>query len=473
MSFSTPIFLLFFLPIVITGNFVIDKKFRNAFILIASLIFYSWGEPKYIVLLLGSTTITYLFGIIIANSYGYKKKLFFALAILVNLGIIIFFKYYIFFATGINDFLGRPFFEIKTISLPLGISFYTFKILSHLIDLYRGKAQCQRSWLKLALYISLFPQVTAGPIVKYSDLEDQLSAREVTSAQTAHGLQRFCFGLAKKVLIANGLGSIVDQIYALPFDQMSTPLTWTAAIFYTLQIYYDFSGYSDMAIGISNILGFKVKENFNFPYISTSIQEFWRRWHISLSTWFKEYLYIPLGGNRKGTIRTYINLFIVFLCTGLWHGSSLNFIFWGIYHGIFIIFERILKTRFPSHGNSYLFRAIKYFYTIFIVLIGWVFFRSPDLKFSQRFLGVMFFPHKSNFWNYFEIVTPQSLIIGFIAILLIGFIQESVFPFINSTILTNSKMKNITICIYTIILLFFSIMQLSSNTYSAFIYFRF
>lgn len=344
MVFSSLIFIWVFLPVVLGGYFLIKDEFKNIFLLLASLIFYSWGEPKYIWLMIFSILINYGIGILI-EKYIRWKKILLILDIIINIGILGYFKYFNFGVEIVNKYMGL---EIKAqeIILPVGISFFTFQILSYIIDLYRGCYKAQKNIINLALFIALFPQLIAGPIVRYEDIEEQLNYRICTQEKMAWGIRRFIYGLGKKVIIANTIAQSVDVIYSLDYFNLTGGLAWTGALLYALQIYYDFSGYSDMAIGLGAILGFDFQENFNYPYFSSSIQEFWQRWHISLGEWFKKYLYIPLGGNRKGTVRTYVNLFIVFGVTGLWHGASLNFILWGAYHG----FLRVVEKRYVGGG---------------------------------------------------------------------------------------------------------------------------
>ena len=340
MVFSSMIFLWLFLPLVLFFYFISNNKLKNIILLIFSLIFYAWGESKYILLMLLSIFINYLFGILI-DKFRKHDKLFLVLAVITNLGLLGYFKYFNFFVNVVNKINGETLVGFRDIVLPIGISFYTFQILSYVIDLYRKEIKVQKNILNLALYVSFFPQLIAGPIVKYKDVDNEINNRKVDLKLFASGVRRFVYGLGKKVLLSNTLALVVDTIYSYNVSQLNTPLVWIAIIAYTFQIYFDFSGYSDMAIGLGRMFGFHFLENFNLPYISQSITEFWRRWHISLSTWFKEYLYIPLGGNRKGKIRTYLNLFIVFFATGLWHGASFNFIAWGLYYGVFLIIEKL------------------------------------------------------------------------------------------------------------------------------------
>ena len=329
-----------FLPVVFIGSRILRKnKYVNVLLLLASLFFYAWGEPVYVLLMLTSIIVNFFAGLAL-DKFKSKAKLILVLDIIFNLGLLGFFKYASFGTVVLINYLHIPVPPLS-VRLPIGISFFTFQIMSYIIDLYRGKFPVQKKIVNLALYISFFPQLIAGPIVRYEDINDQLEKREVTMEKSAEGIRRFILGLGKKVIIANTVAEAVDRIYAYNPDTLSAKVVWVASILYTLQIYYDFSGYSDMAIGLGKMFGFEFLENFRYPYMSASISEFWRRWHISLGTWFREYLYIPLGGNKKGKNRTYLNLIIVFFLTGFWHGAGFTFIFWGLYHGFFSIIERL------------------------------------------------------------------------------------------------------------------------------------
>ena len=465
MVFSSFVFLWIFLPVVLVGAFLTKKRGSSLFLLAMSLLFYAWGEPKYIVLLLFSITLNYFSGLLISKIQEKpSRKLLIAFTITANLLMLGYFKYFNFFAANVNGLLHTELIPLRKIALPIGISFYTFQSISYLVDLYRGTIEVQRSWIDLALYISFFPQLVAGPIVKYKDIAASLHSRSLSISQAIPGLRRFCFGLAKKVLLANFLGYTVDEILSHPIRDLSWLLCWTAAIFYTLQIYFDFSGYSDMAIGLAETLGFHFRENFDLPYISTSIREFWRRWHISLSTWFRDYLYIPLGGNRKGTIRTYTNLIIVFFATGLWHGAQWNFVIWGLYHGFFLIFERLFPSKKAKSGT------INHIFTMLVVCIGWVFFRADDLPMAAAPLRRMVDFSSVGFWSFSEIVDPLTLVVfGFSLLLSLGF---------GSKIRQKLLMKNETAAealssLTAVILLFLSIVMLANAAHNPFIYFRF
>lgn len=373
------------------------RKIKNAVLLIASLLFYSWGEPRYVALVLLSILFNYLFGLAIGKAGGRKGLRRAALAVCVgaNLCLLGYFKYFNFFLELAYTVLGKEGFTPRNIALPIGISFYTFQAVSYIADIYRGVKPVQKHIFRLAMYISLFPQILSGPIVKYNELEPQIEGRRESISMHAYGIRRFVYGLAKKMVFANMFGQVVDRIWGLPLEQLGTAVVWFTILLYSLQIYYDFSGYSDMAIGLGRMFGFTYQENFNYPYLSASISEFWRRWHISLSTWFKQYLYIPLGGNRKGLTRTCINLFVVFMATGLWHGASMNFICWGIYYGIFIVAERLWIGRILEKNPC---KALNHVYTLLVVMFGWLLFRAGSLHQAKVLATAMLVP-RAGLWN--------------------------------------------------------------------------
>lgn len=388
MIFSSTIFLFIFLPVVLLLYYIIPKKFltvKNILLLCASLFFYAWGEPVIIIVMLVSIFANYLFGLWIdkaKKTSDFQKRLSIIVTVIFNIGLLGYFKYFNFFVKNINGIFGTEF--TSQIALPIGISFFTFQIMSYSIDVYFGNVKPQKQLFNLALYISFFPQLIAGPIVRYIDIEKQLEERSYNLGQIASGAQRFIIGLSKKILIANQVSIFAD--HAFNATSLTSVMAWVGAICYALQIYFDFSGYSDMAIGLGKMFGFEFLENFNYPYISNSVQNFWRRWHISLSSWFRDYLYIPLGGNRKGTFRTYINLLIVFAVTGLWHGASWSFVIWGLYHGVFLMLERgiwgkVLK-KLPY--------ALTWLYSMIVVLIGWVIFRAEEMGKALEYIKSMF-----------------------------------------------------------------------------------
>ena len=373
MVFSSAVFLFIFLPVVFVLSRVLPGiRAKNILLLIASLLFYAFGEPVYILLMLASILVNFTAGRLLPLCGKGLDKLVLALAVVLNLGMLSLFKYTDFFLTTVNQVFSLEI-PLTGIALPVGISFFTFQGLSYVIDVYRDREMCAKSIVKLALYISLFPQLIAGPIVIYHDVANQIDHRETTPELTADGIRRFVLGLGKKLLLANTAGRMADLVFTATAQQLDIRVAWLGALCYCLQIYFDFSGYSDMAIGLGRMFGFQFLENFNYPYVSSSIKEFWRRWHISLSSWFRDYLYIPLGGNRKGKLRTEVNKGIVFFCTGLWHGASWNFVLWGLWHGVFIILEDLL----PKGGKVR--RAIGHVTTPLIVLLGFVLFRADTL----------------------------------------------------------------------------------------------
>ncbi|KJS00417.1 MAG: hypothetical protein VR65_13035 [Desulfobulbaceae bacterium BRH_c16a] len=389
MVFSSLFFLFCFLPIVLVSYFVIPEKLRNLYLLLASLFFYAWGEGLYVLLMLFVIILNYVIGISFDKRTANTRRRLLLIGIGINLIPLLFYKYSAFFLENIGKiFEGATDLALSpnAIHLPLGISFFTFQAMSYLIDTYRGSTCSQKNPINLGLYIAVFPQLIAGPIVRYHDISRQINERRISLDDFSLGVERFIIGLAKKVLLANPLGQMADTVFSMPTSELSTLAVWIGAVSYTLQIYYDFSGYSDMAIGLGRMFGFTFLENFNFPYVSRSIQEFWRRWHISLSNWFRDYLYIPLGGNRKGPRRTIINLFIVFFLCGLWHGASWNFIFWGLFHGFFLSIER-------GRWGSMLQRAPRFFrhgYVLLVVLVGWIFFRAETFTQGVNLVGILF-----------------------------------------------------------------------------------
>ena len=464
MVFSSMVFLWLFLPITFLINlFLRDIPISNFFLVLASLFFYAWGEPIMVLLMLVSILVNYLLGIGIGKLPKYRK-IFLILGVVYNIGILVYYKYTPFIIKSVNDVAGRTLFTVPNIIMPIGISFFTFQALSYVIDVYRGDTKAQPSPMSTALYISFFPQLIAGPIVKYREINEQIESRKITFDKFSSGFRRFIYGLGKKVLISNVLGLCADNIYNMEPQVMDCGMAWAAALCYTFQIYYDFSGYSDMAIGLGAMFGFDIPENFKYPYLSKSIGEFWRRWHISLGTWFREYLYIPLGGNRKGKGRTYFNLIIVFFLTGVWHGAGFNFIFWGMYHGLFSVLERLGLKKILDKC-----KPLGLIYCFLVVNFGWVFFRISSLKKGFEIIGRMLMPWKTaaamNFRRY---VDNRTLIMGVCAVLGAGIIQ-TVIP---------DKIKNkwrgsILEAIYCCVLMVLSIASIATDTYNPFIYFQF
>lgn len=389
MLFSSAIFIFLFLPVFLILYFAFPSRFRNLIMMLASLLFYSWGEQQIVLVLLASTIADFAFALVIERGY---RKTGLVLSLLTNLGFLGFFKYFNFGFENYKALLNLLNFstagleQVPYIALPIGISFYTFQTLSYTIDVYRGQVKASHHFIDYAAYVTMFPQLVAGPIVRYIDIAQQLRNKDISLQNFSLGFQRFIIGLAKKMLLANSFAEIADAVYALPIDDVSTLWAWVAAISYAFQIYFDFSAYSDMAIGLGRMTGFHFLENFNYPYIAKSVREFWQRWHMSLSYWFRDYLYISLGGNRISKSRTYLNLFIVFLATGLWHGASWNFVVWGLFHGLFIIVEHAGFGKVLKKAPAYLSHP----YTLLIWIVSMVFFRSPDLSSSFDFLNKMF-----------------------------------------------------------------------------------
>ena len=465
MVFSSAIFLLLYLPVVFILNYLIQPKYSNTFLLIASLIFYAWGEPYLVVLMVISIIINWLIGRIIGKSNGRKRKFALLVGVICDLGILGYYKYAGFMTSIVNGIAKRELLPAPEIALPIGISFFTFQAISYIADVYKGETEASPKIINVALYISFFPQLIAGPIVKYRDINKQITDRTVSWENTAAGIRRFIYGLAKKVLISNELGLCVDTIFAYDITTIDCKTAWIGALAYTFQIYYDFSGYSDMAIGLGKMFGFDFLENFNYPYMSKSISEFWRRWHISLGSWFREYVYIPLGGNRKGKLRTYINLIVVFFLTGLWHGADFSFILWGLYHGFFQIIERLGFKKLLEKN-----KIVSTIYCFLVVNFGWVLFRANDTLTGVRYVARMIMPwrHTDIGIELFNYVDLKTLFVFGCAILGMGFIG-CCFPEGIS-----SKWKNSVVeAVYCVILLILCLAAVASDTYNPFIYFQF
>lgn len=476
MVFSSLEFLCVFLPVVLVLYSIVPKLWaKNALLIIASLAFYAYGEPVYVLLMLGSVAVNYILAMLIGSSEQKPtlKKLIMVLDIVANLGVLAVFKYADFFIETVND-ICKTSIPLPQITLPIGISFFTFQALSYVVDVYRGDCEAQKDPFKLLLYISFFPQLIAGPIIKYHDVRQALSDRKQTFEDTAAGIRRFIYGLGKKVLIANAAGKVADILFTSDMSDINIASAWIAAIAYMLQIYFDFSGYSDMAIGLGRMFGFRFAENFNHPYGSTSIKEFWRRWHISLSTWFKEYLYIPLGGNRKGKARTSINKIIVFFTTGLWHGANWTFVVWGLYHGFFLLLEDYIPKlkKLP--------RLLGHIYCVLVVCIGFVIFRADDMgqacaMIAKMFTGFSFSAQSvSLVW---QVLTPYSIVMIIAGILLAAPIPMVYEKLVNTgKIMKSEKSKaagSAIAYVMSLVLICWCMIRLSGNTYNPFIYFRF
>ena len=458
MVFSSILFIFRFLPIAMGIYFLTPKKLKNLSLLILSLIFYSWGEPRYFLLMIASIFVDYFISINIEKNNKNKKIkiLLLAISIIFNVGILFFFKYINFFIENINSIFNISLNNVK-ITLPLGISFYTFQTMSYTIDVFLGKVKAEKNIINFGAFVCLFPQLIAGPIVKYIDISKELKNRDINLDEIQEGIRLFILGLGSKVLIANNIGSLWNEVETMGFNNISTILAWMGIIAFSLQIYFDFNGYSLMAIGLGKILGFNFPNNFNYPYESRSITEFWRRWHITLGQWFKQYVYIPLGGNRLGRARTYFNLFIVWFLTGLWHGASYNFILWGLYFFILICIE---KNGLLNLLNKH--KLISHIYTIFFILVGWVLFAVIDLNKIINFLKKMFIFNAGNEWIYY---LRNYIITYTIAIIFsTSFLKKIYNKFVKSNIVD-------TIILITIFLL--SIAYLVDSSYNPFLYFRF
>lgn len=466
MVFSSTIFLCVYLPLVLLGYYICPKKGRNLFLLIVSLVFYAWGEPKYVFLMIFSILVNYIFGRLMDKNRGRQKrmKLLLVLSVVIDLGLLSVFKYTDFIITNVNAIFGSSF-DLLNIALPIGISFYTFQAMSYTIDVYRDDVRVQKNLIDFGMYITMFPQLIAGPIVRYADVQDQLAERSVTTADFSEGVMRFVVGLGKKVLLANQMGAVWSEIYALGGD-VSALMAWTGAIAYTFQIYFDFSGYSDMAIGLGRMFGFKFPENFRYPYQSVSITDFWRRWHITLSTWFKEYLYIPLGGNRCGLARQALNLLIVWSLTGFWHGAGWNFVMWGLYYFVILFIEKLFLLK----ALDKLPKLFRHVYALLLIVIGWVIFASDDVGVLLPYLGSMFGANGAvGGMDVYTLLTKAVLII-------ICCVASTELPkrlFLSATGAMNEKAAFTIKSVLTIALLALSMILLIGDSYNPFLYFRF
>lgn len=468
MVFSSFTFLFIFLPLVLLTYFLAKKRqYRNIVLLVFSLIFYAWGEPVYVLLMLLSIIVNYFIALKIERRKKGKKK-WMIMDVIFNLGIIGFFKYGNFMIQNINSIFHSNIGEMN-LALPIGISFYTFQVLSYVIDVYRKTVPAQKSMVNLGMYVTLFPQLIAGPIVRYETVAEEIENRKENFNEVVEGLKRFFIGLGKKVLIANQMALIADTIYGGDLEVTGTIALWLAAISYTLQIYFDFSGYSDMAIGLGRMFGFHFLENFNYPYIAKSITDFWRRWHISLSTWFRDYVYIPLGGNRKGKKRMYLNLFIVWMLTGLWHGASWNFVLWGLYFGILIIIEKAFLLFWLSRAP----RWMRHVYTIILLLIGWGLFAFEDFHQLINYFTVLFGLRNATWVNQETLYYLSQNIILFVLLTIastpmIRLIGQKLF---NSPY--GSVIKAFIVPMICLLILIASTAYLVDSSYNPFLYFRF
>ena len=463
MLFTSISFLYYFLPLVLIVYFIVPKNYKNLVLLLFSLLFYFYGEPKYILLMLFEILVAYIGAILIDK---HKDKSILILTLFIHIILLVIFKYTDFFISNINNIFNTNF-KLLNIALPIGISFYTFQIISYVIDVYRGKVKVQKNFLKLATYVSLFPQLIAGPIVRYEVIEDELDNRKHSFENFALGTRRFTIGLAKKVLIANMLGELCTKFDLV--DERSIIFYWLFAISYMLQIYFDFSAYSDMAIGLGKIFGFNFLENFNYPYISKSITEFWRRWHISLGSWFRDYVYIPLGGNRVSKIKFLRNILIVWLLTGIWHGASWNFIIWGLLFGILLIIEKLWLNKILDKLPN----IIKRIYVLFIVMISFIIFNANTMNTAWHNIIGLFGVNKEPFINTYTIYYIKSYLpILIVAIIASTPICKNIIEKLKKNNLINNII-NILEPFYIIILLLLVTAYLIDSSYNPFLYFRF
>ena len=468
MLFSSMTFLFVFMPLVMAVYFLSKKEIRNYVLLIASIIFYAWGEPRYLAIMIITILVNYAGAILLDKHYSSRQRLWIvSLTIVLDLSFLFYFKYFNFVVDNINGVLTTDF-QLLDVIMPIGISFYTFQAMSYLIDVYRREVPAQKDIYKLALYIVLFPQLVAGPIVKYHDVCEQIDNRTIEFKNVIIGFKRFITGLAKKVLIANTLAEVVDKIFAQAPENLTTGVSWLGAVAYCLQLYYDFSGYSAMAIGLGLMFGFRFLENFNYPYISKSITEFWRRWHISLATWFKLYLYIPLGGNRKGAVRTYWNLFAVFLVTGIWHGAAWSYVAWGIWNGIFIVIERFFGLDKDKNDRWYV-SAAKHVYAFFAIVWGMIIFRAESLSYAYEYICRMLHIDVTKHLPDYDYGVNNK----FAIMLIVGLICAM--PVCRNLIYIQyeHKVQRTLVNIWLFLLFFWSTISLAASTYNPFIYFRF
>lgn len=473
MVFSSILFLCYFLPAILVLYYVCPRPLKNTLLLLASVLFYAWGAPKIIFFVLGGIVADYALAFLIHNLKGYKRHAAFVVALILNIGLLAYYKYANFFVDNLNpalNALGFNTLQIAKIALPIGISFFTFQKMSYVIDVYRGVKAPMKYITDYALYVLFFPQLIAGPILRFNEIAAQITDRRINENADYRltGFFRFVTGLAKKVLIANVLGAEADRIFAMDYHSMGTAVAWTGILAYTFQIYFDFAGYSDMAIGMARMFGFVFPENFNNPYTSRNITEFWRRWHMTLSTWMRDYLYIPLGGNRGGKIRLYINLWIVFIISGLWHGASWNFVVWGCFHGFFLVADRLFLLNFLAKIGKYPSIVI----TFLITIIGWAFFRIENMNDVFTFLSrlVSFSPAHPDFYITLKVGTIMAVafLFSFITAFKPGAWLEKQFYAMRYTMQGYYVMFFISF-----ILLVLSMAAIASGDYNPFIYFRF
>ena len=468
MVFSSIFFLFYFLPTILLIYYIVPRKFKNTVLFIASLIFYGWGEPIYITIMIFSTVVDYTHGILIERyrDHRLKAKLILLSSIIINLSLLCFFKYADFFIQNINIVLNTNF-DYFNLPLPIGISFYTFQTMSYTIDIYLNKSPVQKNMISFGAYVALFPQLIAGPIVQYNTIADQLDNRKENTTQFTQGIERFVIGLGKKVLLANNIGMLWDEIQGLQMSDMTVFTAWLGIIAFSFQIYFDFSGYSDMAIGLGKMFGFDFLENFNYPYISQSITEFWRRWHISLGAWFRDYVYIPLGGNRVGVLKLFRNIGIVWFLTGFWHGASWNFILWGIYFGVIIGLEKgfILNILDRVHP------IIRHIYALVLILFGWVLFSFEDIGSGLQYFKIMLGFKDLDLYDQRFLYYFTSY--GFVLILLVLCSTPILKTVLGMLKKKYEKLETILFSLSLLLIMIFSIAYLVDSTYNPFLYFRF
>lgn len=476
MAFSSDIFLFMFLPVTLAGYYLLRPRFRNIFLLAASFVFFIWMQPKVWWVLLLSIAVNYAAGMLIghfSNKGDTLRRLIFVLGLAGNLLPLAYFKYFNFGISIINVITHRGI-AARDIALPLGISFFTFSGISYLADIYHQKSEAAKNPLDAGLYIAFFPKLLQGPITRYGEIEPDLKERHVSTDDFVYGIERFIIGLAKKVIIADTLGATVDGIWNAGVGQNTVAIAWLGSVAYTLQIFFDFAGYSDMAVGLGRMFGFHLPENFNLPYISKSISEFWRRWHITLGSWFRDYVYIPLGGNRKGAFRTYLNLAIVFFLTGLWHGAGWNFIAWGIFNGFFMLIERFFRihkihaARIPARVKSVLLTL----YALAVTNFAWVLFRAPDLHSAHWYIDTMFGRHLGSqpIYKVTWYLDRWTVLVLISAVLFSSRVPSLIYRKWSAK---SGKAKTIIKYAVLLALMYLSILRVVSGTYNGFIYFKF
>ena len=466
MVFSSIVFLFIYLPIVLAVYYIVPAKWRNIWLFIVNLVFYGWGEPVYILLMLFSIAVNYVNGLLVGKyreSAAGKAKAVLIINVVINLAMLVFFKYYDLIATTISQIPGVTV-PALGLTLPIGISFYTFQAMSYPIDVYRGNAEAQKNPIAFGTYISLFPQLIAGPIVRYKDVADQLDQREHSVDKFASGVRRFVLGLGKKVLIANNIGALWDIYSASGASGLTVLGSWMGIIAFTLQLYFDFSGYSDMAIGLGRMIGFEFLENFNYPYISKSITEFWRRWHISLGTWFRDYVYIPLGGNRSGLARQLFNILVVWALTGMWHGANWTFLVWGLYYAFFLLLEKTFLLKALDHIPGF----FRHIYTMLVVICGWVIFQLDSMSQVWTYIKAMFGGGSAGLYASGDLYYLASF-----AVILIVAIICSTDLLKNLWQRIPKKAQNIICPVGIVAILVLSTAYLVDSTYNPFLYFRF